>query len=61
MEQEAIAQADVIRVLRSGTVAPAELERGSWRYRVRAQDVCVVAAFRSDVAAVIVTAWRVAR
>ena len=61
MEQDAITQADVIRVLRGGTVEPAEFEHGSWRYRVRAQTLCVVATFRSDVAAVIVTAWRVGR
>ena len=58
MEQEAIAQTDVIRVLRSGTVEPAEFERGSWRYRVRSQRLYAVATFRSDSEAVVVTAWR---
>ena len=61
MGQDAITQADVIRVLRSGAAEPAEFERGSWRYRIRAQDVYAVATFRSDLAAVIVTAWRVRR
>jgi hypothetical protein len=36
MGNDGITQADVIRVLRGGTVEPAEIERGSWRYRVRA-------------------------
>jgi hypothetical protein len=38
-----------------------QAERGSWRYRVRAHGPYVVAAFRSEVAAVVVTAWRAAR
>jgi hypothetical protein len=60
MEQDGISQADAIGVLRSGVVEPAEFERGSWRYRVRAHRMYVVAAFRSEVAAVVVTAWRLA-
>jgi hypothetical protein len=42
-------------------VEPGEIERGTWRYRVRERDVCVVVAFRSEARLVIVTAWRVAR
>lgn len=61
MAQDRISQAAVIGVLRSGTVEPAEFEGGSWRYRVRARDVYVVALFRSEVSAVVVTAWRVIR
>jgi hypothetical protein len=61
MEQDGISQADAIGVLRSGVVEPAELERGSWRYRVRARSSYVVAAFRSEVTAVVVIAWRVVR
>jgi hypothetical protein len=60
MEQDGISQADAIGVLRSGVVEPAEFERGSWRYRVRAHRTYVVAAFRSEVVAVVVTAWRLA-
>jgi hypothetical protein len=60
MEQDGISQADAIGVLRSGVVEPAEFERGSWRYRVRAHHrTHVVVAFRSELAAVVVTAWRV--
>jgi hypothetical protein len=58
MEQDGISQADAIGVLRSGVVEPAEFELGSWRYRVRTHRMYVVAAFRSEVAAVVVTAWR---
>jgi len=60
MEQDGISQAEAVGVLRSGVVEPAEFERGSWRYRVRAHRTYVVAAFRSEVAAVVVTAWRLA-
>ena len=59
MEQDGISQADAIGVLRSGVVEPAELARGSWRYRVRARRLYVVVAFRSEVTAVLVTAWQV--
>lgn len=61
MAQDGISQAEAIGVLRSGVVEPAELERGSWRYRVRARRTYVVASFRSEAAAVVVTAWRVLR
>jgi len=61
MDQDGISQAEAIGVLRSGVVEPAEFERGSWRYRVRANRTYVVAAFRSEVAAVVVTAWRVVK
>jgi hypothetical protein len=61
MDQDGISQAEAIGVLRSGVVEPAELERGSWRYRVCAHRTYVVTAFRSEVAAVVVTAWRVVR
>ncbi len=61
MAQDGISQAGAIGVLRSGTVEPAEFERGSWRYRVRARRTYVVASFRSEAAAVVVTAWRVIR
>ena len=49
---------DCVNVLRGGIVEPAEWERGSWRYRVRTARICVVVAFRSETALVVVTAWR---
>ena len=59
MEHDGISQAEAIGVLRSGVVEPPEFERGSWRYRVHTRRTFVVIAFRSEVAAVVVTAWRV--
>jgi hypothetical protein len=61
VENDGITQADVIRILRSGTVEPAEFERGSWRYRIRAEKVYAVVSFRSELSAVVVTAWRTGR
>jgi hypothetical protein len=61
MARDALDLVDCVAVLRSGTVEPAELEGGTWRYRVRARDVWVVVAFRSEHQLVIVTAWRRAR
>jgi len=52
---------DCMGVLRSGVLDSAELERGTWRYLVRAGGVCVVIAFRSEHRLIIVTAWRDAR
>ena len=49
---------DAVNVLRGGVVEPAELENGSWRYRVRTARMYVVVAFRSEEEMVIVTAWR---
>jgi hypothetical protein len=59
LANDGIMEADVIRVLRAGVVEPAELERGSWRYRVHARDVYAVVSFRAELTAVVVTAWRV--
>jgi len=50
---------DCVNVLRGGVVDPAEWENGSWRYRVRTARICVVIAFRSATALVVVTAWRI--
>ncbi len=58
MEQDGLTEVEVRSVLRSGVVEPAEFERGSWRHRVRTQRICVVATFRSEVDAIVVTAWR---
>jgi len=46
-------------VMKGGIVEPAEFERGSWRYRVRAQRIYLVVAFRSEQELVVVTGWRV--
>jgi hypothetical protein len=59
MTQDNIAQAEAIAVIRGGVIEPAEFERGSWRYRIRAADTYVVVTFRSEIWSVVVTAWRV--
>src|SRR5262249_28257149 len=60
-EQPDITEEEVLAVLRGGIVEPAELLRGSWRYRVRAMGVYVVVVFRSEMRAKVVTAWRMKR
>lgn len=61
MADDDLTMVDCINVLRSGVVEPAELEHGSWRYRVHTQRIWVVVAFRSETRIVIVTAWRTRR
>jgi hypothetical protein len=58
MAADRLSEDDVRAVLRGGIFEPAELQGGSWRYRVRAGRAYVVVAFRSEVLAVVVTAWR---
>lgn len=58
MRDRQLTQQDVFNVLRGGWVEPAELERGSWRYRVCTHRMCAVVAFRSDAELVVITAWR---
>jgi hypothetical protein len=52
---------DAVNALRGGVVSPGELERGTWRYRVRTARLVVVIAFRSETELVVVTGWRVGR
>jgi hypothetical protein len=59
MRSDGLSEDAVIAVLHGGIVESAELEGGSFRYRVRVGRVYVVIAFRSEVCAVVVTAWRV--
>ena len=59
MAKDGITQLEALGVLRSGVVEPAELVRSTWRYRVRVRQAVVVAAFRSECAAVVITAWRI--
>lgn len=49
---------DAINVARGGVVEPAELENGTWRYRVRTEKMTVVVAFRDESRLVFITAWR---
>jgi hypothetical protein len=52
---------DCANVLRAGVVEEPEYERGTWRYRVRTQRICVVVAFRAENELAIVTAWRIGK
>ena len=52
---------DVVNVVRAGVVEPSEFERGSWRYRVKTNTICVVVVLVSETEAVVVTAWRIRR
>jgi hypothetical protein len=61
MVQRVVRTVDCTTVLRGGVVEPGELERGSWRYRVKTNTMCVVVAFRSEMELVVVTAWRSGR
>jgi hypothetical protein len=58
MSMDGLTMVDCINVLRAGIVEPAELVRGTWRYRVHTQRMWIVVAFRSERRLVIVTAWR---
>ena len=58
MAKDDLTMVDCVNILRGGWVEPAEFEKGTWRYRVRTQRICVVVAFRSEAKLVIVTAWR---
>jgi hypothetical protein len=59
MRKDKLTTVDCTNVLRAGAVTePADLERGTWRYRVHTQRMCVVVAFRSDEELVVITVWR---
>ncbi len=58
MAKDNLTEIDVRNTLRAGTASPGELERGTYRYRVRTSRMAAVVAFRSESHAVVVTAWR---
>jgi hypothetical protein len=59
MARDQLTTLDVVNVLRAGVVEPSELERGSWRHRVKTNRICVVVVLRSEMEAVVVTTWRI--
>lgn len=61
MEKDRLTTPDVVNVLKAGVVEPSELERGSWRHRVKTNSICVVVVLVSEREAVVVTAWRIRR
>ena len=58
MEKDSLTTVDAANVLRAGVVEFGEEVNRTWRYRVRTQRMTFVVAFRSETAAVVVTAWR---
>jgi hypothetical protein len=48
---------DCVNALKAGTVDPAELENGTWRYPVRAGRITVVIAFRDVRTLTVITVW----
>ena len=58
MAADHLTAVDCVNVLRGGVWDPPHWEHGTWRYRVRAGRLCVVVAFRSATALVVVTTWR---
>jgi len=58
MEKDDLTTVDCTNVMRGGVVAPGELEKGTYRYRVATRRISVVVAFRSDEELTVVTAWR---
>ena len=61
MEKDGLTTPDVVNVLRAGVVEPSEVERGSWRHRVKTNSICAVVVLVSEREAVVVTAWRIRR
>jgi hypothetical protein len=59
MEEDDLAEVDIVNTLRCGTVREGELEHGTWRYRVETDRMCAVVAFLSPLEGVVVTAWRI--
>ena len=59
MEDDDLIETDVDNVLRCGAIyEEPKLFRGTWRYRVETNRICVVVAFLSATEVVVVTVWR---
>ena len=61
MATDGIETRDCEHTLRAGVVEEPEWENGSWRYRVRTSQLCVVVAFPGLERVIVVTAWRLNR
>jgi len=61
MKQDKLDMVDCVNVLRAGVVEAPELEKGTWRYRVRTGTIVVVVAFADEMTVRVVTAWRIRR
>lgn len=58
MRRRGMTHPEVLNTLRAGRVEAPELERDSWRYRVRTARAYVVVAFYDETVTIIVTAWK---
>lgn len=58
MAKDNVVEVDVVNTLRGGICRPAELINGSYRYRFETMTFAAVIAFRSELEAIVVTAWR---
>lgn len=58
MARDSMNEQDCVNVLRGGWVEFSEIIQGTWRYRTRTREMCVVVAFRSETELAVVTAWR---
>ena len=58
MREREVSAVEIDHALRAGVVDPGEYANGSWRYRVRSHQICVVVAFDSAAELVVVTTWR---
>lgn len=61
MAKDGLESRDCEHALRAGVVEEPERENGSWRYRVRTSQLCVVVAFPGRKRVIVVTAWRLNR
>lgn len=59
MTKDKLDEADVRNALRGGVCRRSEFQVSSWRYLFETGQIAVVVVFRSDVYAVVVTAWRI--
>jgi len=61
-ENPPLDELDITNLLLGGRIAdPPEMQRGTWRYRIRNQRTVAVVAFRSASECVVVTAWKIKR
>ncbi len=58
MQKDHLVEQDLRRCLWAGRSDGCDLEKGSWRYRMRTGWIVGVVVLRSEHQAVVVTAWR---
>jgi len=58
MAKDDLETTDCLNLLRAGVFNPPEWENGEYRYRVETARMCIMIAFESRTALIVVTAWR---